>query len=100
MGLLAIAWRLFCQDQVASIRSTDVATEEPSAETEEATIPSGKVVRVKRFSMKPLTVEEAVTQMELLGHDFFFLFNGTTGQYNVLYQRRDGDYTVIEPELL
>ena len=84
----------------ASIRSSNVATEESSAETEEITVSSGKVVRVKRFSMKPLTIEEAATQMELLGHDFFFFFNAATNQYNVLYRRRDGDYTVIEPELL
>jgi len=84
----------------ASIRSTEVVTEESSTEAEEITISSGKVVRVKRFSMKPLTVEEAAARMELLGHDFFFFLNVATNQYNVLYRRRDSDYTVIEPELL
>ena len=86
-----------------SIRSEEVIREDPGAEIaeiEETTTPSGKVVRVKRFSMKPLTIEEAAAQMELLGHDFFFFFNAATDQYNVLYRRRDGDYTVIEPEPL
>ncbi|MBI4312937.1 MAG: ribosome-associated translation inhibitor RaiA [Chloroflexi bacterium] len=58
---------------------------------------SGRVVRVKRFAMKPITVEEAAAQMELLGHEFFFFINSETNQHNVIYRRRDGDYTVIEP---
>ena len=84
--------------RVASIRSADTSTEDAIALEEETIFLSGRVVRVKRFSMKPLTVDEAATQMELVGHDFFFFFNATTDQYNVLYRRRDGDYTVIEPE--
>ena len=87
----------------ASIRSADVTTEESGAgeagdEAEELIVTSGRVVRVKRFYMKPLTVEEAAAQMELLGHDFFFFFNAVTDRYGVLYRRRDGDYTIIEPE--
>ncbi|MBI4200869.1 MAG: ribosome-associated translation inhibitor RaiA [Chloroflexi bacterium] len=83
-----------------SIRSAAIADATPPTETEAATISSGKVVRVKRFPMKPLAIEEAAAQMELLGHDFFFFINAATGQYNVLYRRKDGDYTVIEPEAL
>lgn len=59
----------------------------------------GRVVKVKRFAMKPMSEEEAVEQMELLDHDFFFFFNADRGQFNVLYRRRDGDYGLIEPEL-
>jgi putative sigma-54 modulation protein len=68
------------------------------ADDELVVTPSGSVVRVKRFDMKPMTVEDAAAQMELLGHEFFFFLNGETGQHNVIYRRRDGDYTVIEPE--
>lgn len=55
------------------------------------------VVRVKRFAIKPMDVEEAITQMELLGHDFFMFTNARTEQVNVVYKRRNGDYGLIEP---
>jgi putative sigma-54 modulation protein len=61
------------------------------------TLESGaRVVRVKRFLMKPMDVEEASMQMELLGHDFFVFTNADTNQVNVLYRRRNGDYGLIE----
>jgi len=59
-----------------------------------------KIVKVKRFAIKPMDVEEAVMQMELLGHDFFVFSNAETDQVNVVYKRRDGNYGLIEPELL
>jgi putative sigma-54 modulation protein len=59
----------------------------------------GRVVRTKRFAMKPMSVEDAAMQMELLSHDFFLFYNNTNGEYNVVYRRSDGDYGVIEPEL-
>jgi putative sigma-54 modulation protein len=61
-------------------------------------VPSG-IVRYKRFPMVPMLPEEAVEQMELLGHDFFVFFNADEGQINVLYRRKDGNYGVIQPEL-
>jgi putative sigma-54 modulation protein len=61
--------------------------------------PAAEVVRTKRFTMKPMSVEDAVTQMELLGHDFFLFFNSSTKEYNLLYRRKDGNYSMIEPEL-
>ena len=81
-----------------SIRVAEVAPEESNPEADDVIVLSGKVVRVKQFPLEPTTVEEAATQMELVGHGFFFFFNADTEQYNVLYRRRDGDYTVIEPE--
>ena len=57
-----------------------------------------KVVRVKRFAIKPMDVEEAVLQMELLGHSFYVFENAEDGEVNVLYQRKDGNYGLIEPE--
>ena len=60
---------------------------------------SSSVVKVKRFAVKPMSVFEAIDQMELLGHDFFLFLNADTEELNLLYRRRDGNYGVIEPEL-
>ncbi len=57
-----------------------------------------KIVRSKRFAIKPMDVEEAVLQMNLLGHEFFMFFNADTRQVNVVYKRKDGNYGLIEPE--
>ena len=56
------------------------------------------LVRSKRFSIKPMSPEEAAAQMELLGHDFYVFRNAETEQVNVLYRRKDGNYGLIEPE--
>jgi putative sigma-54 modulation protein len=55
------------------------------------------VVKTKRFLMKPMPVDEAILQLNLLGHDFFVFSNAETGQVNVLYRRKDGNYGLIEP---
>jgi putative sigma-54 modulation protein len=55
------------------------------------------IVKTKQFVLNPLTPEEAVEQLELVGHDFFVFRNAESGQINVVYRRRDGDYGVIEP---
>ena len=47
-----------------------------------------------------MAVEDAITQMELLGHDFFLFYNSATKEYNLLYKRKDGNYSMIEPELV
>ena len=57
----------------------------------------GGIVRVKRFPMKPMSVEDAVMEMELLDHDFFLFRNIDTNECGVVYRRSDGDYGVIEP---
>jgi len=57
-----------------------------------------RVVRVKHFEMKPMTVEEAMLQLELLGHAFYMFTNGETNETNVIYKRKDGHYGLIEPE--
>lgn len=56
-----------------------------------------KVVRSKRFPIKPMSVEEATLQMDLLGHDFFVFLNSDTDEVNVVYVRKDGNYGLIEP---
>ena len=58
---------------------------------------SGEVVRVKQFVMKPMTIEEAILQMEMLEHSFFFFRQADSGDYAVLYRRRDGRLGLIEP---
>ena len=60
---------------------------------------SGAVVKRKRFPIKPMSVEDAILEMELLSHDSFLFNNTDSDEYNVLYRRRDGGYGVIEPEL-
>jgi putative sigma-54 modulation protein len=56
-----------------------------------------RIVRTKQFTMKPMDAQEAVDQMELLGHDFFVFVNADTEQVNVLYKRKSGDLGLIEP---
>ena len=58
-----------------------------------------QVVKVKQFTLKPAAVDEAIEQMEVLGHDFFLFFNADTEKINLLYRRRDNNYGLIEPEL-
>ena len=62
-------------------------------------IKTPKVVKVKRFAVKPMSVNEAAEQMELLEHDFFLFLNSDTEEPNLLYRRKDGNYGLIEPEL-
>jgi putative sigma-54 modulation protein len=58
-----------------------------------------KIVRSKRFPLKPMVPEEACKHMDLLGHDFFMFINAETNQVNTVYHRRDMNYGLIEPEL-
>jgi putative sigma-54 modulation protein len=57
------------------------------------------IVRTKRFQVLPMDTEEAIEQIELLGHDFFVFYNLDTSQMNVLYRRKGGQFGVLEPEL-
>jgi putative sigma-54 modulation protein len=57
-----------------------------------------KVVKTKRFAIKPMSIEEAVLQMDLLKHDFFVFLNADTEEVNVVYKRKDANYGLIEPE--
>lgn len=68
------------------------------ATTEEEEVFAPRIVRRKRFPIKPMSSEEAARQMELLDHDFFLFLNEETGEYSVLYRRREGEYGLIEPE--
>ena len=54
------------------------------------------IVRTKRFATKPMSPEEAILQMNLLGHQFYIFSNAETGESNVVYKRKNGDYGLIE----
>ena len=57
-----------------------------------------EIVRRKRFALKPMTSDEAIDQLELLGHSFFVFIDAEEGAVNVLYRRRNGAYGLIQPE--
>jgi putative sigma-54 modulation protein len=59
-----------------------------------------KVVKIKNFYIKPMSNEEAIMQMELLGHDFFVFINAETGNTAIIYKRKDKNYGLIEPNVL
>lgn len=56
------------------------------------------IIRTKEFELRPMTPEEAILQMNLIGHSFFLYSDSRTGETNVVYKRRDGDYGVIIPK--
>jgi putative sigma-54 modulation protein len=58
-----------------------------------------RIVRTKRFMIDPMTEDEAIEQMELLGHSFFVFYNANIGRINVLYRRADNDYGLLDPEV-
>lgn len=59
---------------------------------------AGEVIKMKRFLIKPMTVEQAIDQMEFLGHDFFIFASVEDKAVNVIYRRKDGKYGLILPE--
>jgi putative sigma-54 modulation protein len=79
----------------ASRRNGIVAEQEPPGIPVEG---EGMIVKTKQFPVKPMTPEEAVLQLELVGHDFFVFRNAESGEVNVVYRRRDGAYGLIEPQ--
>lgn len=58
-----------------------------------------KIVKSKKFPLKPMSVEEAILQMNLLGHQFYMFQNAETNEINVVYVRKEKDYGLIEPEI-
>lgn len=78
-----------------TIRFENIDFEEPEVPEEQGP----EIVRVKRFGLKPMSPEEAVLQMDLLGHNFFVFLDGETNEVQVVYKRKDGNYGLIEPEV-
>jgi putative sigma-54 modulation protein len=85
--------RLIQRNRKAANKQLNVASGGPDEDTE-----GPAIVRTKRFAMRPMTPEEAVLQMEMLGHDFFFFMNAESGTHCVIYHRRDGAIGLLEPE--
>ncbi len=70
------------------------AQDEPVAEEKDY-----EIVRTKRVLLKPESVEEAILQMNMLGHQFYMFINSDTDKINLVYRRKDGGYGVLEPEI-
>lgn len=68
-------------------------------EDEGAEEEGSKIVRSKHFSLMPMSAQEAIDQMLLLGHDFYVFFNVDAGAVNVVYKRRDGNFGLLQPEM-
>lgn len=71
----------------------------PAGDILEPEIEEPAIVKTKSVELKPMTAEEAILQLELLGHDFFVFTSAETDAVSVLYRRNDGDYGLIEPQL-
>ena len=85
--------KLIAQQQAAASFQPDYL--EADEEEEEEV----KIVRTKKFDIKPMYPEDACVQMELLGHSFYMFCNAETEQLNVVYKRKGGTYGLIEPDL-
>jgi len=80
------------------LRDDAFLPEADEAAPEEPVEEPGHLVRVKRFTMKPMTVADAIAQMELLGHSFYLFINEETNASCVVYRRNDGNIGLLEPE--
>jgi putative sigma-54 modulation protein len=76
-------------------RATDSAAAADATPPDDA---APEIVKTKHFALSPLSAEEAVLQLELVGHDFFVFRNADSSAVNVVYRRRDGGYGLIEPQ--
>jgi putative sigma-54 modulation protein len=72
--------------------------EEAAVMTETDSDANTTIVKTKQFAIKPMTPEEAVLQLDLIGHDFFVFRHAESEEINVVYRRRDGNYGLIEPQ--
>lgn len=57
-----------------------------------------EIIKHKKFKMRPMDIDEAILQMNMLGHTFFMFTNAATGEINVVYKRTEGNYAVLEPD--
>jgi putative sigma-54 modulation protein len=73
-----------------------LVTQNNNAPIEENEEEEFEIVRTKHFSLKPMDSEEAILQMNLLGHNFFIFTNAETNRTNIVYRRKDGKYGLIE----
>lgn len=87
------------KDKQVRKRRAPVGLGEAAVAQEQETEPEPLIVRTKKFKTAPMSAQEAVEQMELLGHSFYLFLNEATGELNVVYRRDDGNYGVLEPQL-
>ena len=87
--------KLSRRNSTGSLRYPDFNSIDTNEEEDEE---DSKVVKTKSFDVKPMSSEEAILQMELLGHNFFVYQDWKTSKVNVVYKRKDGNYGLIEPE--
>lgn len=79
-----------------AVRTAPGSSELPPSLPEE---PQGALVRTKVIELKPMTEDEAILQLELLGHDFFMFTHADAGTVNVVYRRNDGDFGLLQPQV-
>lgn len=83
------------KEKMKDFRKTD---KKPLAESSAPAETGAGIIKRKKFAMKPMSPEEAVDQMELMDKDFFIFSNSSSGDFNIVYRRKDGDFGLIEPE--
>lgn len=81
------------KEKLSDHRKGDKKVVAPAAEP----VREGRILKHKKFDMKPMTPDDAVEQMDMLGKDFFVFTNLSSGEMNVVYLRKDGNYGLIEP---
>ncbi|EFO81301.1 sigma 54 modulation protein/ribosomal protein S30EA [Oscillochloris trichoides DG-6] len=86
-------------DKLAVVDMPAVAVEEPPP-VEETERRDMEVIRTKKLTLRPMFVDDAIEQMELLGHSFFVFQDAETEQVSVLYRRRDGNYGMLVPDTI
>jgi putative sigma-54 modulation protein len=85
------------KEAAAAMANSGAAAVEPEGDEEFDEYLLGKVVRVKHFEAKPMSQEEALAQMDLIGHDFFLFLDAGSSEYALLYKRKEGDYGMLAP---
>ena len=80
-----------------AVIQAEMADENGVADADAEIAPAGDLVRIKRFDMEPMTVEEAALQMQYLDHSFYMFLDSETNKYSVLYRRADANYGLIQP---
>ena len=91
-------WKGKLEDRGKGATPTGIAMAPEDSAEQTAPTERKPIVKVKRFAIKPMPVEEAADQMELLNHDFFLFTNSENNKVNLLYRRKDGNYGLIAPE--
>ena len=86
------------EERAEAKAAAEFAEEAEAAEEETTEDDEVRIVRTKKFGIKPMFPEDACVQMELLGHNFFVFSNAETDEVNVVYKRKDGSFGLIEPE--